>query len=48
MIKELRQNFLSDQYNIVMATEQLTEKRRAVPLIMLCKKHFSKSNKMSH
>ena len=32
-----------------MAAEQLTENRQAVSLKMLCeKKHFSKSNKMSH
>ena len=30
--------FLSDQYNIVMATKQFIEKRRAVPLIMSCEK----------
>ena len=38
MIKVLRQIFLSDQYDIVMATEKLTEKRWAVTLIMSCEK----------
>ena len=33
----------------MMAAEQLIEKRRAVPLIMLYEKlNFSKSNKISH
>ena len=38
MIKVLRQIFLSDQYDIVIATEKLIEKRWAVPLIMSCEK----------
>ena len=38
MIKVLRQIFLSDQYDIVMATEKLTENGWAVTLIMSCEK----------
>ena len=37
MIKVLRQNFSKWLIQLIMAAEELMEKRAAVPLIMLCK-----------